>query len=145
MRTLLAGLVAAGLVVVALAADDEAVKKEKQSLQGKWTIVAVDHDGKAVDMWKDGVRVFEGDSYTLTTKGGESFKGTFALDPAKVPKAIDFMPGGGQYKGKTLRGIYEIDGDMLKICFAEPDKERPTEFSSKANSGWTLAVQKKQK
>ena len=145
MRALLAAVVATGLAVAAFAADDDAVRKEKQSLQGKWTIVSVDRDGKEVNMWKDGLRLFEGDKYTLTTKGGESFKGTFALDPAKVPKAIDFMPGGGQYKGKTLRGIYEIDGDMLKICFAEPDKERPTEFSSKANSGWTLAVQKKQK
>jgi uncharacterized protein (TIGR03067 family) len=146
MRALLAVLVATGLAVAALAgADDDAVKKEKQSLQGKWTIVSVDRDGKAVDMWKDGVRLIEGDNYTLTTKGGDSFKGTFALDPAKVPKAIDFSPAGGQYKGKTLRGIYEIDGDMLKICFAEPDKERPTEFSSKAGSGWTLATHKKQK
>ena len=145
MRTLLAGLVAAGLVVVALAADDEAVKKEKQSLQGKWTIVAVDHDGKAVDMWKDGVRVFEGDSYTLTTKGGESFKGTFALDPAKVPKAIDFMPAGGQYKGKTLRGIYEIDGDMLKVCFDLQGKKRPMEFKSAPGSQTFVNVHKRVK
>ncbi len=34
---------------------------------------------------------------------------------------------------------------MLKVCFAEPDKPRPTEFASKADSGWTLAIHKKQK
>jgi uncharacterized protein (TIGR03067 family) len=145
MRVLLAGLIATGLAVAAFAADDDAVKKEKEALKGKWTIVSVERDGKAVDMWKDGVRLVEGDNYTLTTKDGDSFKGTFTVDPAKVPKAIDFSPTGGQYKGKTLRGIYEIDGDMLKICFAEPDKDRPTEFTSKSGSGWTFAIHKKQK
>ncbi len=141
MKALLSVAFVAALIV----ADDDAVKKEKDALQGKWTILSVERDGKAVEMWTDGTRVMEGDTYTLTTKKGDSFKGTFALDPSKTPKGIDFKPGGGQYKDKTLRGIYEIDGDMLKVCFAEPDKPRPTEFASKADSGLTLAIHKKQK
>jgi uncharacterized protein (TIGR03067 family) len=142
MKALLSVVFVAALVV---AADGDAVKKEKDALQGKWTIVSVERDGKPVEMWADGVRVMEGDNYTLTPKKGDAVKGTFALDPSKTPKAIDFRPAAGQYKDKTLRGIYEIDGDMLKICFAEPDKERPTEFASKAASGCTLAIHKKQK
>ena len=142
MKALLSVLFVAALSV---AADDDAVKKEKDALQGKWTILSVERDGKPVETWKDGVRVMEGDTYTMTPKQGDSFKGKFALEPSKTPKGIDFTPSGGQNKDKTLRGIYEIDGDMLKICFAEPDKERPNEFSTKAGSGWTLALHKKQK
>jgi uncharacterized protein (TIGR03067 family) len=108
-------------------------------------ILSVERDGKPVEMWTDGTRMMDGEKYTMTTKKGEEFKGTFVLDPSKTPKAIDFRPAGGQYKDKTLRGIYEIDGGMLKICFAEPDKERPAEFNCKAGSGWTLATHKKQK
>jgi uncharacterized protein (TIGR03067 family) len=145
MKSAMSVLFMAGLVTVALADKDDNLKKEKDALQGKWLILSVERDGKSVDTWTDGTRVMEGDNYTMTTKKGDTFKGTFALDPSKTPKAIDFKPSGGQYKDKTLRGIYEIDGDMLKVCFAEPDKERPAEFNSKAGSGWTLATHKKQK
>ena len=89
-----------------------------------------------------GISVHVMQSQTLLTAAGVTCD---VLDPSKTPKAIDFRPAGGQYKDKTLRGIYEIDGGMLKICFAEPDKERPAEFNSKAGSGWTLATHKKQK
>ena len=133
------------VAAVVVAADDDAVKKEKDALQGKWSIVSVERDGKLVETWTDGVRMMEGNNYTLVPKKGDSVKGTFTLDPSKTPKAIDFLPAAGQYKDKTLRGIYEIDGDMLKICFSEPDKARPAEFTSKADSGWTLALHKKQK
>ena len=142
MNAMLSVLLAIGTLVVL--ADDPA-KKDKAMLQGKWTVISVESNGKAVEMWTDATRLVEGNAYTLTTKKGESFKGTFTVDPSKTPAAIDFKPDGGQYKGKTLRGIYEFHEDMLTICFAEPDKERPTEFSSKAGSGWTLAIQKKQK
>jgi uncharacterized protein (TIGR03067 family) len=140
-RALLASL---GIVVVmtSLAVAQDAVKKDRGALQGKWTIVSVERDGKAQDNFKDGIRVFQGDKYTITTKSGTTLTGTFQLDPSKSPKAMDMMPGEGQFKGKTLQGIYELTGDTLKICFAEPGKDRPKDFTSK--SGQVLAIHKRQ-
>jgi uncharacterized protein (TIGR03067 family) len=60
------------------------------------------------------------------------------IDAAKKPKAIDYLPDAGQEDGKTVMGIYEVKGDELRLCVAEPGKDRPTELSSKKGSGWKL-------
>jgi uncharacterized protein (TIGR03067 family) len=71
---------------------------------------------------------------------------TFTLDPAAQPKAMDLIPEEGPAKGKTLRGIYSLEGDVLKICYVspntpEPEKQpRPREFAARKGSGHVLLV-----
>jgi uncharacterized protein (TIGR03067 family) len=79
----------------------------------------------------------------VRVEGKVAARGTSRIDPAKRPKAIDLTPTEGEHKGQTARGIYEVEGDTLKICFAEPDKPRPTEFTGKTEA--TLAVFKRGK
>jgi uncharacterized protein (TIGR03067 family) len=70
----------------------------------------------------------------------------FTLDPAAQPKAIDLIPKEGPARGKTLRGIYSLEGDMLKICYVSPNtpepqkKPRPSEFAARKGSGHVLLV-----
>jgi thiol-disulfide isomerase/thioredoxin len=70
----------------------------------------------------------------------------FTLDPAAQPKAIDLIPEEGPAKGKTLRGIYSLEGDVLKICYVSPNtpepekKPRPSEFAAGKGSGYVLLV-----
>lgn len=136
MRWLLLLLLAAGLAIAADAKDT--------GLEGKWAVVSVERDGKVDEKWTGGVRIMKDGKYELKPKTGDAVTGSYkVIDAAKKIKTIDFMPDGGQYKGKTLQGIYAIDGDTLKICFAEPGKERPTEFTSKG--GQVLAVHKREK
>jgi len=48
--------------------------------------------------------------------------GEYKLDPDASPKSIDMSEG-----GRLSPGIYELDGDTLKICLAEgPTATRPT-------------------
>jgi hypothetical protein len=42
-----------------------------------------------------------------------------------------------------MPGIYEVDGDTTKFCYAE--KERPTDFTTAAGSGRTLSTWKRDK
>ena len=52
-------------------------------------------------------------------------KAKITLDPAKKPKTIDFQMTDAVNKGRCQLGIYELDGDTLKSCFAAPAAERP--------------------
>jgi uncharacterized protein (TIGR03067 family) len=77
--------------------------------------------------------------------GDETVQGTIEINPTKKPKTIDVKPEIGTNKGKTLLGIYELDGDSLKICLALPDKDRPTAFATAAENGQQLVVYKREK
>jgi uncharacterized protein (TIGR03067 family) len=64
----------------------------------------------------------------------------FTLDGSKNPKAIDVK----NPDGKTALGIYEFDGDKLKICVSKDGDERPAKFESPAGSMIMYIVLKKQ-
>src|SRR4029077_12808202 len=51
---------------------------------------------------------------------------TIKLDPTVSPKAVDLV----SLQYGTLWGIYQLDGDSLKIGFSMDEDKRPTEFSS---------------
>jgi uncharacterized protein (TIGR03067 family) len=54
---------------------------------------------------------------------------TYKLDPRARPKAIDLVPQAGPARGKTLRGIYSLDGEYLEICYnPNPGGKRPRAF-----------------
>jgi uncharacterized protein (TIGR03067 family) len=137
---LLVGVVFAG---VAFAEDS---KKDLDKLQGTWVRSQIVRNGKEVpaDEFKNAKLTLKGDKYTLD-ENNEKRTGTFKLDASKTPKTLDIISDSGPNKGKTLKGIYKIDGDTFTYCVAGPDKDRPTEFASKEGSGHTLLVNKREK
>ena len=66
------------------------------------------------------------------------------LDPSKKPAHMDIIESNGG-KDTVLKGIYVIDGDTLKVCFAPPGDKRPTEFTTAGGSGEQLVVLKRDK
>ena len=136
---------AAGLMLAA-DAKDEPVKKELEKFNGSWKAVSVEYDGKEVpkdELEKISLTV-KGEEYTFR-RGDDVIKGTHKLDPTKTPKTIDAVRTEGPDKDKQLLGIYELSADMYKVCFAPPGKDRPTEFISKAGSGYRVIVMKREK
>lgn len=72
--------------------------------------------------------------------------GTSKLDRSKKPPAIDSVYTEGPDQGKAFKGIYQLNGDTLKFCrFGSPDKERPTEFRTTAESGGIVSVYQRRK
>jgi hypothetical protein len=51
----------------------------------------------------------------------------------------------GPNKGAVMLGIYEIDGDTLRVCFDPEGKKRPTEFKSASGSQTFVNVHKRAK
>lgn len=67
------------------------------------------------------------------------------MDGAKNPKTIDMIFTEGPEKGKTSLGIYELDGDNLKICLGLVGRDRPKEYLTKQNSGHALETLEREK
>lgn len=143
MRVLLSLGLALG--VVGLCAADE----KPTALEGTWVIESLVRDGKDQSaMYKGGQRINAGMKYKMVPPGGSAVKaaeGGFTIDAKKTPATIDMQPGMGTYEGKSLPGIYKVEGDTLTIAFAEPGMERPKAFESKAGTGVVLVVHKKSK
>lgn len=128
------------------AQENAAVKKELELLQGAWKVTSAERDGKPDDLSKNAVITFTKDSkLTVKLADGKSAASSFKLDPAQKPKAIDYTPTDGPDKGKTHLGIYSLEGDTLKICRADAGKERPKDFTTKADSARMLFVLQRDK
>lgn len=113
------------------AQTDNPVKRELQLFQGNWQAVAIyDVEGqKMADAEVKATRLkVEGDRFTITGSGS-TIVGTFRLDPAKTPKAIDAVLRDDAGKETVLPGIYEHTGGIRKSTFAMPDAPRPTSFT----------------
>ena len=131
----------------ARADDKEDVEKEIKKFQGVWTFESVVTGGKeepAGDL-KGFILIFERDKHTVK-KGDDVIQvGTQKIDPSKSPKTIDVTMTEGPSKGAVMLGIYEIDGDTLKVCFDPQGKMRPKEFKSAPGSDTFLVVHKRLK
>ena len=130
-----------------VAADDDANKKDMEKLQGDWAAVSMVRDGMNIprDDAQSFFRSIKGDKSTVFRYDDVVNKGTFSIDATKKPKTMDFVPEGTDDKSKSSLGIYEFDGEKLKICFAQPGKDRPPEFTSKEGSGHALTVWEREK
>jgi uncharacterized protein (TIGR03067 family) len=120
----------------------------KQSdLDGEWSMVSGSANGTALpeSMLKTGKRVSKEGVTTISLNGRMFFKAKYALDPSKKPAAIDYDMIEGPTTGKKQLGIYKLDGDTVTFCFSSPGNPRPTEFTAKSGSGWTLSVWKREK
>lgn len=118
-------------------AKDEAIKKDRQRIEGTWRIAGLTINGnpaKAEDMAKLTVINRADGTWTLRSEGEMVTKGTSELDPTKKPKEIDFTATEGGGSGNHYLGIYQLGDSKRKMCFAPPGKPRPTEFKSPPES-----------
>lgn len=126
---------------VAAAADTtgktnrNAVSKELEHFTGTWEITAVQPDGATQQAKR---LVFRKDmTYAaLDEDGQELWGGTFDLAPTAEPKLWDHRSYEAIKTGGDALGIYELDGDQLKVACVVGTwsdgqwrgKPRPTQF-----------------
>ena len=133
-------LVAVGFGVAADEPKAEEVKKKAvakalETFAGTWEIVVAQPDKIVKEARK---LVFRKDlTYSALDKDGtELWAGTFNIDPTATPKAWDHRSNEVAKKGGDALGIYELNGDTLKVCCVVgtwkekqwAGKPRPTEF-----------------
>lgn len=134
------------VLVAANGAQDDADNKELKKLEGSWLLVSGESKGEALPekILKNAKLTIVGDKHTVEL-GEDTIVGTHRLDATKKPKEIDATDTEGPFKGKKMLGIYKLEKDQFTVCFAAPDKDRPTEFTTKSGTGTLLHAWKRAK
>ncbi|HVP45840.1 MAG TPA: TIGR03067 domain-containing protein [Bryobacteraceae bacterium] len=116
-----ASLVGCGATHAAGASDDAKL------WQGTWKLVSCTWNGEP--QMADMQWIVEGDRYTIRLNGqSHTDPYPFILDPSQ--KHIDVNhheTPQGTYGGK-LKGIYEITGDSLRVCYDLTGRQYPRSF-----------------
>jgi uncharacterized protein (TIGR03067 family) len=115
--------------------------KDLAKMQGDWMVVSITRDGHKLsdDEAQTLFRTITGNKYTTFNFNKPVGKGIFKIDSTKTPKTIDSTPV-GPAKPQPILGIYEFEGDKLKICYGGPGMPRPTSFEAKEGSNHTKIV-----
>ncbi len=141
MKLLLIPMIA--LLIAIEDPKDEAVKKEMRKLEGVWRVVSADGQKVTQEQSKNYTLSIAGNKYIIKKMGKIVYEGTVRIDASKRPKTIDVTKTSGEFPGTVRMGIYQIDGESLKICYGLPCSDRPTEF--KGGSAAALVVFKREK
>jgi uncharacterized protein (TIGR03067 family) len=127
---------------------EDAAAKDLKAMEGEWKVVGLEEGGRRAspDDMKGMRWTFQG-STMLPVNPGEKpgDKAEVKLDPGQSPKHIDLVVLEGDNKGKTLEGIYKVEGGKLTICLRDPGKGRPKEFTADGGEGQGLITLEKVK
>ena len=129
-------------------ANEKGVAKDPQTFKGTWRLSSKEEDGKkfSEEEIKDIIATTDGSGRVSVRRRDKVIGGgTVKLDPTTKPKTIDIAFTEGDRKGKTMLGIYEIEGDTFRVCCARPRDARPAEFCAKAGSGRALVAYQREK
>jgi uncharacterized protein (TIGR03067 family) len=122
-------------------------KKDLARLAGVWSFALVEVDGnKQPDVpFATNKMILTKEGNYAVVQGLRVTRGTLKLNPATDPKHYDPTIATGRLKGLTVPGIYELDGDTLRLCFPLRSKGRPAVLASKPGSGLLFQVFKREK
>ena len=117
---------------------------DAQKIQGMWVAVSAEMDGKPApaEAIKDLSILVTADKMAFNPKG-EDRQSLYKLDPTTTPKGIELTPQDGPAKGKTVHGLYELDGDRLKLCLLNGPGEEPKAFATTPGSNLRLLILKR--
>jgi uncharacterized protein (TIGR03067 family) len=150
-------LTLASLFLVAGNAKSDDAQDEWKKLQGTWKIVSWQQNGGKPMTPPSERWVIKGDQLTSWWNVDPRAKGAapvatykLKIDPTRKPKTIDQRFDLKESKGANwTMGIYEVDGDNLKICFSNDgngnEKNRPGDFTCAKDSGRILYTFKREK
>jgi uncharacterized protein (TIGR03067 family) len=110
-------------------------------LDGTWKLVRGQQNGKpiAAETVTSATLTIEGNKHTVKI-GSDVMIGTHKVNMSANPMTIDVEDTEGPYKGKTLHGIFRLQGDQFIVCFSAPGKDRPKTFIAGAGNGNMLHV-----
>lgn len=101
---------------------------EPHALEGIWVPIAAYISGKVLPVRELRVArlVLQTGQYEIVDESNRVLdRGDYRADETTLPCEMDIIGLEGPYAGRTMRAIYELDGDMLTVCYDLDGKERP--------------------
>jgi uncharacterized protein (TIGR03067 family) len=135
------------LALFVMGAEKDKDQADLDRLQGTWTMVSMEVEGHEVgdENIADKSAVYKGNRLSLMAGDTVRRQGIVTLNAERTPKAMNTWDQDGPFADHTVPGIYEFEGDTLKVCFAQPGEERPKKFTSKEGTGFIYCVYKRKK
>lgn len=108
----------------------EKTPDDQANIQGHWRVVFAEDSGRASpqESLRDIRFVINQETMTMEFAGRKN-ESTYKLNPSTNPKSIDMTEN-----GRTKLGIYDLQGNTLRICMSEDKPLRPTAFDSQPGS-----------
>jgi len=119
-------------------------------LQGAWVPYHSEEGGVDQKDQRSYLVKFECDRFEVVRSGELMLRGRFITYAAREPRRIDIKmekdADNPVNAGKTLRGIYVIDGDQLRWCTGTTvAPQPPTEFATREGEPFLLVAMRRQK
>lgn len=135
---ILASFVFGAVAILTQAAEPIASGQAQVSnLPGSYQIVAGERDGTPIptDRLRDiSVRIANNAITTLDKDKKEVYVASYEIDTTKQPWQVRMtavLTPVADAKGTTSTGLMEMDGETVKLIYALPGGERPSEFKTK--------------
>lgn len=147
MRDVALLIVAVGALLGGDDPRESAAEADTEALQGTWEMVSLEINGQKIPehQVRTSRLVIQGHRYT-PLYDDRVISERFTLDPSRTPRQIQFTYINGPRKGETVKGIYKLEGDRYIMCRAMgEDDDRPTDFTSRPDSGQALVVWRRAK
>jgi len=107
---------------------------EKPKLEGQHAIVAKEQNGTALneaDFKGATIRFTDGKLVGSNKDGNDFLTADYTIDSSKKPCAIVLKVTSGSNNGRELQGMIDRKDNTIRLVFAYPGGEQPTEFKTK--------------
>jgi uncharacterized protein (TIGR03067 family) len=107
-------------------------------MAGEWKETSRTRDGQPVPSADLGGFSQDSNGNVATLGAPVATRYAVRLDGSATPKRIDYVIAAAT--PVTRLGIYELNGDTLRICLARPGRERPAAFASPEGADLVLST-----
>ncbi len=115
------------------------MKDDLELLQGTWSVAELVVEGQTMpESLLNGARAVVKKNRFVSQGMGADYEGTIELDPSQSPSHLTIRFDAGPEKGNTNLCIYELKGDIWKMCIATRGNVRPEDFVSPPGSGFAV-------
>jgi uncharacterized protein (TIGR03067 family) len=111
----------------------------EDSIEGTWRLTGFAFEDRKQALDYQSVMTLRGGTYRRDDSDDGTFRGSYRIAHSHQPPHIDWLPSQGHFAGRTLKFIYQLDGDTLMEA-GFPDEEyarRPQGFKDKNIEVWT--------